>query len=156
MLWLLLVIYYFLVRSKHTVTDSHNGDNEDCNKCAVNKFIFTQWAKKVFVSAGSHCYSSDERPAWTTHLSQSMDYAHPVIWCTTRSKCIVIYVWCHMYYVWHKVTKCGFRPSGMSEHRLAARGRWSSSSSQRTPSTYHRGYSRNICQSPTSLMPKLL
>ena len=78
-----------------------------------------------------------------------MDYARPVVWCPTRSKCIVIYVLCYIQNVWHKVTKCGFRLSGQ-KHRLAARCWWSCASSQRPPLAYHRGYSRNICQSPHS------
>ena len=55
----------------------------------------------------------------------------------------MIYVLCHMHYVWHKVTKCGFRLSG-KEHRLAARCWWSCASSHRPPLAYHRGYPEGL------------
>ena len=77
---------------------------------------------------------------WTMHVQWSGP---------TRSKCKVIYVLCYIQNVWHKVTKCGFRLSSQ-KILLAARCWWSCASFQRPPLTYHRGYSRNICQSPHS------
>ena len=69
----------------------------------------------------------------TTHSSQLMDYAHPVIECNIRSQCTVIYVLCHTCFVWHKVTKCGFSPHRYVK-RPAGGKRWMVEFLYRTPS----------------------
>ena len=102
--------------------------------CCHQLFALSEQQSLVKRGAGSHCCSKvTSRPARTHHLSQLMGHAHPVIWCTYSSQCIVNYVLCHTCFIWHKVTKCGFSPHRYVK-RPAGGKRWMVEFLYRTPS----------------------